>query len=1198
MNKALNGTKSRILCAIVSLIIAVSLIFTAGNFISARAEEEEDNYEFTPVVMNPTNNQFASSSGSFPKTPDSWTGGGVNGHNAGNVVSGVMDLDTYAKNKDSYKLSEDYPAEFPENVAPDSPFGPASGYENTNRNVLFINVRNDGSQGNAYGYTSSSLSLSANRFYQISVWVRTGNFAQNTGAAIRLNGLDDDVAFTKINTVSDIVLNADNDYGWQGGNALYGWDEYKFLIASPRTAKSVTISLQVGDSYTDGDKISEDLTVGYAMFDNITAEEISPSAFYNTAKSSSADNKHVLVQDYTAQTPDEIAEKLTNLNFYDENASAGSDTQTISGWTLTGTSDANLLPLGVYDGASAFNKDNKYNLTADPLSANGKYTGGDSSILILSSYRNGSYDDVAIGYATEKFTVKRHHYYRVSAWVKTQDVENGSGATLGVSVIRNPEDNEYEGQNVFGKITSCTGESSNLSRGGYKQYYVYVKGSVYNDYEASVECWLGTIGAESRGIAMFDNITVEEIQPSDYNTNSTENGAAAVDLDTASGENGNSFRTLPDTGIENGTFLQIADYEKFDYPLAPASWVYYTPDTVGTDGYSSSVANVNSQAVISGLIPTDEATFDAYNHKFDNAVNPRKGDGSILMIYSPEQSAACYRSANFTVSANAPGALTVSLYATGMAQNDYGASLVLKDDSRVIATIEGIKNNSAFTNYTFYIEPNSADISSLSVEIWLGNVDRKNNLSKLSSGYVFVDKVSYAALSDDTSNNGTSAATKFAEKKAAYENAKHNGSTLVSPAYSFKTIDFNAVDVYDTSYVKYPYDWQLTVESGDAAGVKYGIFDPNGKDKDSTVTDSFKYSEGAADYGVLMLNNLVPAASRLQYNGSIVLSADTYYKVDVSLRVALPEEEIADSKSAGATLFLTGTDFAFKNIKDTSVASDPNDKGDENGKPFVNNDAFRTYTFYINPGSSERTVSLAIALGNAESISNRTSGRVYLNSITYTDITNVAYDEAVENEKDNKYVVIADLSTPATEEENPTENKEKTPLQWYVIPSILFAAVIVIAIVGFIIRKALEKRAAKKTNVEKTVSYDRNATLHVQHNQNKPDDEEKVTTTVELDNDEQYESFDDDATTSPAQPENVAAPATEAPAETETTESAEATTEETPAESAEAATENAETPTEEATAESTEAPAATDSAEAPAEATNSADNAYIDQFDD
>lgn len=1086
------------------MALILGAILCAGTTIPFARAEEEANDVFTSVSMNPANNQFASGSGSAPQTPDSWTAGGVEGSGKGNTVCGILDLDSYSTsaNKDAYKLDE-Y-EEYKDNKAPNSPFGNATAHENTNRKVLLINVIPDTTVGNdsngtAYGYTSQSMTFTANRYYRVKVWVRTGNFASGSGAAIRLNGLDDDVVFHNINTYTASPTIGNN----------FNWQEYTFFIASSSYAdQTVTLSLQVGDKYVKDDRNYSYPAKGYALFDNVMVDEVAPETFM---KATAADR--VIKRDYSNKTSSAFS-ALQNLDFTQP---IGNDN-----WQRITHGDGTALQIGTYDAANAFTENNAFRLSSDPLSANGKYTDGDSSILVISSWRNGAFESVAAGVTSDTFKMERYKYYRISAWVKTQETSDGAGATLALSVVRGKDGEKYEGDSIFHTV-SCTGDDANKARGGFKQHSVYVKGSVLRDYYGSVECLLGTESSPARGIAMFDNVTIEEISAADYN----KYGSSGVDLDTAAGANGET-PSFPSTGINNGEFYQIAEYTEFEYPFEPADWTMFTPDTAGTDGYAPNA--VETKDIIGGIIPTDRDTYETHKDAFGpNCINPREGAGSVLMLSSKTKTAYTYRSSVFTAAADTPGILTVSLWAHGMQQDDYGASLVLKSGSRVLSSLENIKNTDGFKTYTFYIEPASAEITDLSLEIWLGNSNRNGSAAKLSAGYVYVEKVSYTSIEDDSetdsSGNSTvtkSKAAKFAEFKTACDAQRHLGNPITKTAYSFKSIDFTAYDYYDDNFVKYPYNWELSVNAGENGSVKYGIFDPSKRTSapNASVPDYFENSANASNHNVLMLYNATAAASELRYKNSIALNADTYYRIDVKIKTDIPETQKRE-KAVGAAIALYGTDFAFTNIK-TTTSTLSADKD------------FATYTFFIHTGSEATTATPSISLGES-AYAKQCMGRVYVNSITYTDITNAIYDEAVAATKardDNKEyntlyknALIADFGTSSTDTDTDDTNQDDgdNEISWWLIPSILFAIAILIAIVGFIIRKALEKKAAKKGTVEKKASYDRTATLNVEHNKTASDDE-KVSDVTDSGNDEQYAAFDDDG-----KPTQATKPTQEAP---------------------------------------------------------------------
>lgn len=115
MNRTYTGFKRYAIAAIIfvlSLILAFTIVRTP---ITASAAEDTEYFtEPDPVALSVSNLQFSDSSGSAPASPTGWTGSGLGGLDAGNVVSGVVDLtaNAYAEateDEDVYKLSPHNP---------------------------------------------------------------------------------------------------------------------------------------------------------------------------------------------------------------------------------------------------------------------------------------------------------------------------------------------------------------------------------------------------------------------------------------------------------------------------------------------------------------------------------------------------------------------------------------------------------------------------------------------------------------------------------------------------------------------------------------------------------------------------------------------------------------------------------------------------------------------------------------------------------------------------------------------------------------------------------------------------------------------------------------------------------------------------------------------------------------------------------
>ena len=184
----------------------------------------------------------------------------------------------------------------------------------------------------------------------------------------------------------------------------------------------------------------------------------------------------------------------------------------------------------------------------------------------------------------------------------------------------------------------------------------------------------------------------------------------------------------------------------------------------------------------------------------------------------------------------------------------------------------------------------------------------------------------------------------------------------------------------------------------------------------------------------------------------------------------------------------------------------------------VDNETFKTYTFYIKTGDEAVDVGLTLTLGDIEHDDQYFAGRAYVNRIAVTDIGNVAYENELDkfDEKSEgyaeyiKYNNNVDLSTDEDEseggEEEGGEEQPASEIAWWLVPSILFAVAILIAVVGTLIRKLLERRSEKKT-IKVATSYDRRTTLHKLHNEKSKNEGDKVA--AEADTTADYDEFDD-----------------------------------------------------------------------------------------
>lgn len=1066
----------RLTLCVTSAVICFLLAFGFLNGISAaRAADDSDPFtDYPNTAVSVSNSQFSDKGSGSPASPSNWTADG----NAGNSVSGIISLDAsdYGANRDDYKL-DIYP-EYSGSTYPTTPFG-GSKYPNTNQNVLLINTNRDAT---VYGYTSSTFTLEANRYYSVSVYVKTGDFAEGTGASIRVGGVDtgkgeeNELVFRNIDTVDkvgkDTVLSESNDYGFV---------RYTFYIGTSFVSSTASVNLSVGAKNSDEDKEINyfDPANGYAFFANLEVFELSPMTFRSLTEKVASDT--VMVKDLNA-----------GLTYLTGQPLALDDFSKIENTEDSELSTGNAFAF-VYN-ANTYEPTDSYNFTTDPVSPNGK--SGNSNIFGLSTYntRDDAYDSATIGFRTKAtYTVRRNSYVRFSVWAKTQDLS-------GSAYIKLNTDDEVLNGSDDGKLTanSATVSSSEgaAARYGWTEYALYVKGSSLRDYEVYIELWLGTdASTTAQGIAMFSEIRAEEITYTQYTDNNANGTAVTFDP------------TVADTGVTNGRFYEVGDYDEYKYPLAPSGWTYYTPDTVTTTGFSTEKLD-NSDDVISGIIPYDIASVPEENKNYPIAYNPAyyTASGNLLMIHygGNDGTAAGYASSSLTLTANTQYIIKANLMTYGI--SGYGANLVLKNsDNTVISSIERISADE-FTDYTFYVQGGSVD-STVTLEIWLGLNDRTDNKQKLASGTVFVNSVSMSSV-DSSSEDDVAA---FESAYNSYFAALKNGSAskLGYAAYTFASETFDAYDVYDTGAVKTAYNWKLT--AGD--DVTFGIIKTSNRESTSLIPGYFELGDTEnLSSGILFIRNNSATYSRVELTNKYSLAENTYHKLTLRLKVDFENFNSSDT-AIGAGIELTGTDYLFEDVKSTALVKDAT----------TDTEYYREFTFYIHAEAAAE-VGVAFTLGGNEFTNQNARGIIYVTNIDIQEIGNTDYEQSVtaiedykdKNDADDPYNIAAEIKASDsgsdtetdTDTDTDTDTTQPSGTSWWLIPSILFAVAIVIAIVGFSIRKFAEKRAKRKTT-HKTANYDRRVTLNRQQTAQKTSGGSRVVT----DTKDVFETFDDNAPT-------------------------------------------------------------------------------------
>ncbi|MCH5163236.1 MAG: hypothetical protein J1G38_07115 [Clostridiales bacterium] len=1070
------------------LALFTALIFGAFSFrlfAFADDEEVEDTKEYTATSMNISNPNFSDTSGSYKPTasPSSWTGNSVGGGNGGSsIIAGVVDLTSTSYHSEDCGNEglhlDQYPEYSSPNVIPQTIFGsdPYGGDKKT----LIVNTKEN--EEVAYAFASSDMTFSPNSFYRVSAWVKTGNFAEGTGATIKLTGLGENCAFININTVKNLET-AENGVPKLTKANNYGWVQYTFYVrTSASMSKTVKLSLGIGDAVSADEKgelpILPRTAHGYAFFDSVAAHRISSYQFaFETNRFKPTDRENVYMNgNDTAMVLDLYEPKFLTTTVGDEEVEIG----TFSNATTLGSNsywnpnvsyydnkdDDEDIPYvksasaDIYDTANIVDlKDDDVHFTKNPwaplgraeFAADNKYfKGGSNGNVLRISANNGP---ATRGVASPDVTVERFKFYRMSVWIKGDGVTGGDGISVLIKGQNNVPTNKYV---LHVPHTLLSGDASDTAHYGWKEHAFYIQGSSLSDLTLHFEFWLGSPTSPSEGIALFDNVTFTELTQSEFNELSGADGGAITTLDPSSS----------DTGVTNGNFITLGSYDDIEFPLPVSDWTYYDASNVGTNGFSTK--EVDTENVIHGMIPADHNTFEKISGSgaltritdpSSFALAPRY---NALLLSSSTPTAVCYRSSSITAAVDKGYKLTVDMAVDGVSSGSYGAALVLKTTGgSVLSTIEGIKSTgNAYKPFTFYINAPLSE-KTVYVEVWLGLNDRVNNKQKLSDGNVYVKQV---AMTEWVAESGT-VADEYASILEDYKVAISSPSRLANLDYGVVSFTSPSLDYYDaytyqsTEGLGIPYNWSVT--SANSSGYIAGLFD-NEHRKEWKPYPEFDSKDQTGR--MLYIYNTVNNRTIYTYGENLALVSNTYYRLDVTLKVKVSDEIRKNKTAIGAGINLTGTvNSSFENIKDTTTLISSSNEASRDYE------TFKTYTFYISTGASGGNVGLNISFGG-DNWKSYITGKLIISDVSLTSMTQSAYEESTANLTSQEKKV--ELSKAASNDDDNDVEKAPSEVAWWLIPTLIFSICLIAAIAIIIVIRVRDHLKKKKKSTY-TSEYDR-----------------------------------------------------------------------------------------------------------------------------
>jgi len=416
-----------------------------------------------------------------------------------------------------------------------------------------------------------------------------------------------------------------------------------------------------------------------------------------------------------------------------------------------------------------------------------------------------------------------------------------------------------------------------------------------------------------------------------------------------------------------------------------------------------------------GVINTQSTAFNTLSNKNTSVlINPYENKNeNVLMMYTEDGAALSYTSSTKSLQTNSYHRFDIDV----QTQNSpVKLSLVTTKDSK---EIELTAVNVPVTG--------AKNWQTVSLYIYTGyqsvDVSLKATLASESYGYAYLD------------------------------NAKFD-SNVAPTADEFNAIsssDFTAkCDMSDFSSSKDLYS------HNENESVKFDIVNLD-SDLSNIIYDTEHVNNFASldNRNVLMINAYNDTNYTLTSNIGFKFEASKYYKVSIKAYTQniQANDSSVDTSLLGAGIKLSGYTDSFTHI--------------------ISDNVWTTYTFYVY-SETETTSYLELSLGNEDAGS---KGYVFFGDIEVNaDITETEY-----NAKTNSSTVKVLKTESTSEDTNSDTNTDEEPTSnntWiYLIPSLLTALAIIIAIVGVTLRKVKFKKRTKKTKT----AYDRNKTVSKQY---------------------------------------------------------------------------------------------------------------------
>lgn len=662
------------------------------------------------------------------------------------------------------------------------------------------------------------------------------------------------------------------------------------------------------------------------------------------------------------------------------------------------------------------NRASMESLGIDYLGSN--YSANNDFALTLYSTSNSK---TSVGYKSQSFEVLPYEAYKVSVWAKVSDNFEGNATIYlkeGNDVCNFYGENSIDYTPVSSSINISSNSSDKLTN-NYTKYDFYIKGHELFKTSFTLELWLGSEDSKAKGCVVFDDISFEKISWKNYTDGSSTN-SKKVDLKVTTGS----------PSVANGTFNTASELDKnFTYPVKPSDWTHESENEVKSSY---------------GIINTYSTFYEVNKNNYGNAKNPGnptnsaldvdKDVNNILMLYNSQDTYQAVTSQNLSTTKDSYQKISFDYKTVQQTLNTKLLNVYVLDDENNILFADEDLYSANWTTYSLLIKSNSYT-STLKLKISLGNSENQV------SGYLYIDNVKFG-------------------KDESMTDELYNQYVVSHKTLDFSVTNFNFISTSTTHdmYTPYRYEQKLEMGENNTSGdpIAYGgIID--GKNNLFGITNSennnevLKYMPAFVTAGTSLYT--------LTSKEKLSLETDKYYKIsfDVYTRFSgnTLQEDLEDDEKLkyGAIFSLKGIDKDFGEI--------------------VSNDKWTNYTLFVEV-SNKTDVNLKFGILNE---SQEIQGQAFFDGVKFETIEKAVYTQALELAKDDPTIFTVSKAETEEKEDDKEDDKDTNnnfSMIWYIIPSVILFAALVIALLAY----SMKNITIKKWERKKASEYDRNSTLH------------------------------------------------------------------------------------------------------------------------